>query len=164
MNRKIPKKRQKPGPKKREPIRPPQTEAEIKEDIMMLAAASWSEDEIARVMGLEHKDLKAKYQHELEFGPLREKALLIKSLKRKAHTGDVSAIRLLISLGDESSFLRKGIAERRGAGPRPMQPVKPEKEIKKKIAKTKPLGKKVEDLLAAQKGHKGTSWEDHLKH
>lgn len=158
MNRNIGKRHKKPGVK-RAIIKLPQTEGEIKEDIMMLAAAQWPEDDIALVMGLEHKQLKAKYQNELTLGPLREKALLIKSLKRKARTGDVSAIRLLISLGDENSFLRKS-----RAASRPMLPAIPDKEklIKKKVKQEPKLGKKQEELVAARKAHKGTTWEDHL--
>lgn len=158
MNRKINKRHKKPGVK-RTIIKPPQTEAEIKEDIMMLAAAQWPEDDIAAVFEISHKELKAKYQEQLTLGPLREKALLIKALKRKARTGDVSAIRLLISLGDESSFLRKS-----RAASRPMLPAIPDKEklVKKKVKLEPKLGKKQEELIAARKSHKGTTWEDHL--
>lgn len=158
MTRKIPKKGKKvPGPKTRvQEIG--KSEAEIKADIMLLVSVNWSEDDIAKVFGLTHKELKSKYQYELDNGLELEKAKLMKALRRKAHTGDVSACRLLISLGDESSFLRKRAAAR------PVQPLpEPKKIVAKKLAEPK-LGKKEQDLVAAKAGHKGTAWEDHLKH
>lgn len=157
----VKKKHKKPGAKPRvQEIG--KSETEIKADIMLLVSVNWSEDDIAKVFGLTHKELKSKYQYELENGLELEKAKLMKALRRKAHTGDVPACRLLISLGDESSFLRKGLSARRGAAA-PMRPIKPEKIIAKKVSEPK-LGKKQEQVLAAKAGHKGTTWDDHLKH
>lgn len=132
------------------------TEAEIKQDIMILAAVQWPEDDIAKVFGMTHAELKAKYQHELEIGPLVERAKIIKAMKRKAHTGDVPACRFLASLGEENFVKRQAVRAR----------PEPEKKLVQKVKKVAEpkLGKKEQDLVAAKAGHKGTAWEDHLKH
>jgi hypothetical protein len=129
-----------PKPLAGEPGRPEHEATESnRQKVRLWALADWSEDRMARQLGISRNTLRKHYAPELEFGADHVATQAMLDLQRQSREGKTAASRRLLEIYSESALPRPNFAGNDDG---------------------EPLGKKDQARVDAKTAEQGTGWAD----